>query len=44
MMRLAGHARMILRSDSELAMISFKTELAKQLTAKHGQEIVPENA
>ena len=35
---------MVLRSDSEPGMISFKTELVKQLTAKHGQEIVPEDA
>ena len=44
MLRLAGHARMILRSDSEAALLAFKTELGRLLTSKHGQEVVPENA
>ena len=44
MLRLAGHARMVLRSDSEPAMKNFKLELLMRLTKEHGQEIVPEDA
>ena len=44
MMLLAGHARMVLPSDSEPAMKNFKLELGRRLTKEYGQEIVPENA
>ena len=41
---LAGHRRMILKCDSENAMLAFKRGVGKILQEKFGQEVVPEDA
>ena len=44
LLRVAGHSRMVLRSDSEPSIVAFKTEVARLLSSKYGQEVLPENA